>query len=39
VAWGWHDHAWALIGLQAGLFLFNLRGVLKNDDAPAGEPG
>jgi hypothetical protein len=20
VTWGWHDEAWALIGLQAGLF-------------------
>ena len=37
VIWGWHDHAWALIGLQLGLFLFNLRGVLKNDDARAPE--
>lgn len=33
VAWGWHDHAWALIVLQLGLFLSNLRGVLKNDDS------
>ena len=39
VAWGWHDHAWALIGLQLGLFVSNLRGVLKNDDAPAEPAG
>lgn len=39
VAWGWHDHAWALIGLQLGLFAMNLRGVLKNDDAPAEHAG
>lgn len=39
VAWGWHDHAWALIGLQVGLFLFNLRGVLKNDDASPASSG
>src|SRR5690606_1325353 len=26
VAWGWHDQAWALIALQAGLFAMNLRG-------------
>ena len=31
VAWGWHDQAWALIGLQAGLFALNLRGARKND--------
>lgn len=33
VAWGWHDHAWALIVLQVGLFLSNLRGVFKNDES------
>jgi hypothetical protein len=38
VAWGWHDRAWALIGLQLGLFLFNLRGVLKNDDTSTHAP-
>lgn len=31
VAWGWHDHAWALIALQVGLFATNLRGAHKND--------
>jgi hypothetical protein len=35
VIWGWHDHAWALIGLQLGLFLLNLRGLHKNDDDAA----
>jgi len=31
VIWGWHDKAYALIVLQAGLFLLNLRGAYKND--------
>jgi hypothetical protein len=31
VAWGWHDHAWALIALQVALALLNLRGLRKND--------
>jgi hypothetical protein len=32
--WGWHDHAWALVGLQFFLAAENIRGVFKND-APA----
>lgn len=31
VAWGWHAQAWALIALQVGLFVLNLRGAWKND--------
>lgn len=31
VIWGWHDGAHALIALQVGLFLLNLRGAKKND--------
>ena len=31
VAWGWHDHAYALIALQVGLFALNIRGAKKND--------
>ena len=31
VAWGLHDHAYALVALQVGLFLLNLRGVRRND--------
>lgn len=31
VTWGWHDHAYALIALQLGLFALNLRGARKND--------
>lgn len=31
--WGWHDGAYALIILQLGLFLLNLRGASKNDPA------
>jgi hypothetical protein len=32
IVWGWHAHAWALIGLQAGLFAMNVRGALKNEE-------
>ena len=31
VVWGWHDHAYALIALQLGLFALNLRGASKNE--------
>jgi len=31
VAWGWHDHASALIALQAGLVVLNVRGIAKNE--------
>ena len=31
VTWGWHDHAYALIALQFGLFVLNLRGARKNE--------
>lgn len=31
IAWGWHDHAYALITLQVILALTNIRGVAKND--------
>lgn len=30
IIWGWHADAWALIALQVGLFLMNLRGTRKN---------
>jgi hypothetical protein len=30
-AWGWHDGAWALVGLQAGLLALNVRGARKNE--------
>lgn len=33
VLWGWHTQAWALIALQVGLFVLNLRGVLKTEEA------
>jgi hypothetical protein len=29
--WGWHAHAYALIGLQVGLLLLNIRGVRNNE--------
>lgn len=31
IAWGWHASAYALIVLQVGLFVLNLRGVRKNE--------
>ena len=31
VLWGWHDGAWALVALQAGLAALNVRGASKND--------
>ena len=31
VVWGWHDHAWALVGLQFFLAALNIRGVWKNE--------
>ena len=31
VLWGWHDHAYALVGLQFGLAAMNVRGVYKNE--------
>lgn len=33
LAWGWHDKAYALMALQVGLFLLNLRGVKKTEPA------
>jgi hypothetical protein len=33
IGWGWHDHAWALIILQFGLAILNIRGVAKNERA------
>jgi hypothetical protein len=29
IAWGWHDRAYALVGLQVGLFALNVRGLKK----------
>jgi hypothetical protein len=31
VAWGWHDHAYALIALQIALAIINIRGAEKNE--------
>src|SRR5215212_1521620 len=33
VAWGWKAHAYALIVLQFGLAILNIRGVAKNEKA------
>ena len=30
VLWGWHDGAYALIAMQIGLLLLNVRGAFKN---------
>jgi hypothetical protein len=31
IGWAWHVHAWALIALQVGLFILNVRGAVKNE--------
>lgn len=33
VAWGIHAHAWALVVLQLGLAVMNIRGAMKTDSA------
>jgi len=33
IAWGLYDHAYALIMLQLGLALMNIRGAVKNQPA------
>jgi hypothetical protein len=38
VAWGWHFHAPALIALQLGLAVLNVRGAVKTEDAHAAPP-
>ena len=31
VLWGWNENAWALIALQVGLALLNVRGLFKTE--------
>jgi hypothetical protein len=31
IGWAWHDHAYALVLLQIGLAVLNIRGAAKND--------
>jgi hypothetical protein len=31
VAWGYHDRAWALVGVQFFLAALNMRGIRKNE--------
>ncbi|HTU67651.1 MAG TPA: hypothetical protein VMF52_16995 [Steroidobacteraceae bacterium] len=31
IVWAWHTKAWALIALQVGLFVMNVRGAKKNE--------
>ena len=33
IAWGWGEDAFALIALNVGLLLLNVRGILKNEKA------
>lgn len=33
VTWGWHDQAYALVALQIGLAILNIRGVAKNESS------
>lgn len=33
IVWGVHDQAWALIALQLGLLIMNVRGIVKNEEA------
>ena len=33
IVWGWHDSAYALIVLQLGLAILNIRGAMKNQPA------
>lgn len=33
ILWGWHDGAYALIALQVGLFVMNLRGARKTQES------
>lgn len=35
IAWGWHAQAFALIVLQLGLFVLNVRGARKTDAVQA----
>lgn len=35
--WGWHDEAYALVGLQICLAVLNIRGAEKNDPALGGK--
>jgi len=36
IAWGWYAAAWALVVLQVGLAVFNVRGAKQNDEAEDG---
>jgi hypothetical protein len=31
IGWAWHTRAWALIGLQVGLVIMNIRGIKQNE--------
>jgi hypothetical protein len=33
ITWGWHDSAYALIGLNLGLMALNIRAIRKNENA------
>ena len=38
IAWGCYAQAYALIMLQVGLFVMNLRGIERNPATPSAEP-
>jgi hypothetical protein len=38
IVWGWHDGAYALVGLQAGLFALNVRGLKKTEPKSSSGP-
>ena len=39
IAWGWQTSAWALIALQVGLAILNVRGLFKTEEAGEMRPG
>ncbi|MES2899284.1 MAG: hypothetical protein V4723_06110 [Pseudomonadota bacterium] len=39
IGWGWGNEAKALIALNVGLMVLNVRGVFKNEEAKEEEPG
>ncbi len=39
IGWGWGNEAKALIALNVGLMVLNVRGVFKNEEAKDEEPG
>ena len=38
IIWGVHSAAWALVVLQVGLMVMNIRGTVKTDKSPGSPP-